>query len=487
MLLEREATLGGNSRISAGLVALAGTPQQRAAGVADDGTQLFDDLRATGGQANDAALVRAYAAGQDALAAWFGRGGIEFTGLERGAGQSVPRAHQTDAGAALERLARDAAAAGVTVRTGARVRRLRLGPEGIALEGDGAPATTARAVVLATGGFAHSDALLDVFAPSQKAALRVGTPGCQGDGLRMGWALGADLRDMGSIKGTFGAHADSRGCDYHALLAFYMGGIVVDRTGRRFVNEEQPYKLLGEACLHRPGAAAFQIFDAGVMARSDPAVPLCDPARQLAAGRVTKAVSWEALATACGIDGAGLVRTVDDYNRGVADGRDAWGRRGLNNGKGALVPLRQPPFYAFPCGTALLATYCGLRIDPAGQVLDVFGAPIAGLFAAGEVAGGFHGTAYMTGATLGPLPRAPVVHLTHRRICVAKPHRAASRFATNVAAGTRLPARLTRKPFSAEPSFQPRAQPALSGEPASQAGGSAPRWHREEGWQAGSR
>ena len=334
MLLEREATLGGNSRISAGLVALAGTPQQRAAGVADDGTQLFDDLRATGGQANDAALARAYAAGQDALAAWFGRSGIEFTGLERGAGQSVPRAHQTDAGAALDRLARDAAAAGVTVRTRARVRRLRLGPEGIALEGDGAPATTARAVVLATGGFAHSDALLDVFAPSQKAALRIGTPGCQGDGLRMGWALGADLRDMGSIKGTFGAHADSRGCDYHALLAFYMGGIVVDRTGRRFVNEEQPYKLLGEACLHRPGAAAFQIFDAGVMARSDPAVPLCDPARQLAAGRVTEAVSWEALATACGIDGAALVRTVDDYNRGVADWRDAWG-------SGAPCPARR--------------------------------------------------------------------------------------------------------------------------------------------------
>jgi fumarate reductase flavoprotein subunit len=34
-------------------------------------------------------------------------------------------------------------------------------------------------------------------------------------------------------------------------------------------------------------------------------------------------------------------------------------------------------------------------------VLDVFGEPIDRLFAAGEVVGGFHGAAYMTGSSLG--------------------------------------------------------------------------------------
>ena len=35
------------------------------------------------------------------------------------------------------------------------------------------------------------------------------------------------------------------------------------------------------------------------------------------------------------------------------------------------------------------------------RVMDVFGQPIAGLLAVGEVVGGFHGGAYMTGTGLG--------------------------------------------------------------------------------------
>ena len=402
LLLEREAAPGGNSRVSAGLVALAGTAQQHAAGIADGAHALFDDLRSPGGHANDPALLRAYAGGQAALADWFARHGVAFTGLERGAGQSVPRAHQMDAGDAMDHLAAAVRAGGVTIRTGTRVRRLRRMPDHLQIDADAASdAEAAHGVVLATGGFALSDALLATFAPAQAAALRVGMPGCQGDGLRMGWALGADMRDMGSIKGTFGAHADSGGPAYHALLTFYMGGVVVNRDGRRFANEERPYKLLGDACLQQPGATAFQLFDGAVMERSDSAVPLYDPGRQLAAGRVRQASSPEELARSCGIDPATLARTVAEYNDSVSAGHDAWGREGLCNGRGALFPLERPPFYAFPCGTALLATYCGLRTDARGQVLDVFGCPIAGLFAAGEVAGGFHGTAYMTGAALG--------------------------------------------------------------------------------------
>lgn len=43
-----------------------------------------------------------------------------------------------------------------------------------------------------------------------------------------------------------------------------------------------------------------------------------------------------------------------------------------------------------PATTAVLATYCGLRIPPETQALDVFGEPVVGLRAAGEITGGFH-------------------------------------------------------------------------------------------------
>lgn len=49
----------------------------------------------------------------------------------------------------------------------------------------------------------------------------------------------------------------------------------------------------------------------------------------------------------------------------------------------------------------VFGTYCGLVIDPQARVLKADGSAIPGLFAAGEVTGGFHGAAYMTGSALG--------------------------------------------------------------------------------------
>ena len=398
LLLEREAEAGGNSRISAGLIAFADTPLQAASGVRDSADLLFRNLRVVGGEANDPALVGAYAEGQAELYRWLTARGISFTALEQGGGQSVARAHQTNARQMMARL--QAAAAGVPLRTGVRVLRLHH-EAGLTLETETGKRIAARSVVLATGGFALSEELLAVFAPGQAGAIRVGAPGSTGDGLRMAWALGAGLRDMGAIKGTFGAHPDSGGARYEALLSFYLGGIVVNCAGQRFVDESISYKLIGDACLHQPGSMGFQVFDQGVMEHSQPGVVLFDLAAALDSGRLLRAETPAALAGLCGMDGDGLIRTMATYNAGVKAGRDALGRTGLCNGTGALVPLDQPPFYAFLSRTALLATYCGLAVTPDGAVLDVFGQPIAGLYAAGEVTGGFHGVAYMTGSALG--------------------------------------------------------------------------------------
>lgn len=54
-----------------------------------------------------------------------------------------------------------------------------------------------------------------------------------------------------------------------------------------------------------------------------------------------------------------------------------------------------------PATAALIGTYCGLRINPKAQVIDVFGEPIKHLYAAGEITGGVHGAAYMTGTAWG--------------------------------------------------------------------------------------
>ena len=94
--------------------------------------------------------------------------------------------------------------------------------------------------------------------------------------------------------------------------------------------------------------------------------------------------------------------TVAQYNSYVEAGYDPdFGRKHLVHQHGKLVRIEQAPFYAYPSTAAVFGTYCGLRVDTELRVLDVFGEPIAGLYAAGEIVGGLHGGAYMTGSALG--------------------------------------------------------------------------------------
>jgi fumarate reductase flavoprotein subunit len=402
LLLESEAAAGGSSRISAGFFAFAGTPLQAAQGIADGPDRLFEDLWSVGGGASDPALLRAYAGGQSALHDWLVSLGVGFTALEQGAGQSVPRAHRTDPAAMMDRLgAAVAATPRIVRRLGQRAASLLREDgrvAGVATgEGERIPAG---GVVLATGGFSLAEDLVARFAPCQEATIRVGGAGSRGDGLRMALPLRPALRDMQYLNGTFGAHPRSGGARYEASLAFYLGAIIVNRAGHRFVDESISYKLIGAECLRQAGAIGFQVFDQDVFERGEAGVPLFDFAADLAAGRLLRAATPEQLAAACGIDPAGLRDTLAAYNAGIAAGR-APGRDGLCNGTGTPPPLRRAPFYAFPSRTALLATYCGLATTADGAVLDTEGQPIPGLYAAGEITGGFHGAAYMTGSALG--------------------------------------------------------------------------------------
>ncbi len=62
---------------------------------------------------------------------------------------------------------------------------------------------------------------------------------------------------------------------------------------------------------------------------------------------------------------------------------------------------RSPPIYAFKSIGVILGTYSGVTVTDKARTLDVHGEPIPGLYAIGEVTGGFHGAAYMTGTAFG--------------------------------------------------------------------------------------
>ena len=209
---------------------------------------------------------------------------------------------------------------------------------------------------------------------------------------------------MVHIKGTFGFHPDTgktpgRDWSKHAV---YRGAIAVNKQAQRYVDESKSYKLLGDAVLAQPDALAFQIFDQGVMDTATDSAPLFRFKEALALGRLLSEPTLEGIARRVGMDAAALTATVERYNGFVRYGPDDdFGRAGLSSGYGKLVELKRGPWYAYPSTSGLIATYCGVTVDADARVRNVFGETIPGLYAAGEMTGGFHGVAYMTGSSLG--------------------------------------------------------------------------------------
>ena len=405
-LLEKLAESGGSSALSGGCLAFAGTDLQAAAGVADSPDLLYRDLVDVGQGVNDPALVRTYTDAQLATYDWLKAAGVRFSPvIETASGQSVPRVHTVDPADMVRTLKAAAQATGlIDYRPGQAAAALQTDSAGrvcgVTLA-DGAALAASKGVILASGGFAKNHELLMHYAPHYAEAVFVAGAGSQGDGLRMGRELGADLRDMEYVKGTFGKHPTDETND-HSLQAAYKGAIAVNQDGQRFVDESISYKLLGDAVMAQPWHTAYQIMDQGIFDTGDDRVRILDFGRRLEEGLFYVADTLDELAGQIEIAPEVLTATVARYNGHVDAGHDPdFGRTNLVHKHGALRRIETGPFYAYPSTAVVFGTYCGLRIDPAARVQRADGSAIPGLYAAGEVTGGFHGAAYMTGSALG--------------------------------------------------------------------------------------
>jgi len=401
-LLEKTDAFGGSTVLSGGFFALAGTPMQRELGIDDEAGILEQDLIEVGEGRNNRALVHAYAEGQKEFWHWLTSHGWEPLDIELSSGQTVARSHRSNTKDFIPKLVAHGTELGVEFLLDAPVTSLVTEAGRVvgirANEGE----IRAAAVVLATGGFSRSEEMLAQYAPQNVRAVRVGGKGSTGDGLRMALEVGARVRDFEFIKGTFGAHPSTTTDQHQFLLDYYLGAIIIDRFGKRFVDESISYKLIGDACLALEDPIAFQVFDQAILDSAPHGVALFDPRPMIDNGKILTSDTLEGLAGRMGVPVPALVRTIARYNEALATGAmDEFGRTGLVNGTGKLVPIQTAPYFAFPSTTALIATYCGLSVDPSARVLTESGEPIPGLWAVGEVVGGFHGAAYMTGSSLG--------------------------------------------------------------------------------------
>jgi tricarballylate dehydrogenase len=302
----------------------------------------------------------------------------------------------------------------ITVRFGAHVTGLRTSERGEVhgVELAGGEQLDASSVVLTSGGFEANPAMRSAYlGPGWDLAMVRGTPYNTGDGIRLAWDVGAQayghFSGCHSVAWDAGANpTGDRELTNQLTRGGYPFGIVVNAAGERFVDEgadfrNYTYAKYGAEILKQPGSRAYQVFDAKVLDLLRP--------EEYAAPGVTRVESTtlDGIAKELGVDEARFTRTVEKFNRAVSAERfnpavkDGKHTEGISPAKSHWAqPLDTPPFVAFPVTCGITFTFGGLRIDPAGAVLDTAGHPVPGLFAAGELVGGLFYFNYPGGSGL---------------------------------------------------------------------------------------
>lgn len=249
--------------------------------------------------------------------------------------------------------------------------------------------TASKGVVLATGGFGSNIEMRKEYNPEMdEKILSTCSPGSTGDGIVMAQKLGADTVDMSYIQ-TYPT------CDITSGTLLYVGdvrlagrSILVNKEGKRFVEELERRDVISKAVTEQTGGVSYMFWDEASMEASG--VKEAHPEeyeRLIKEKHLVKADTIDEAAAFFGIDAEALKKTIADYNQYAADGKDL-----EFNKRGKLVAFGEGPYYIMVSQPSVHHTMGGVVINTNAQVLDKDGKAISGLYAAGEVTGGIHGT-----------------------------------------------------------------------------------------------
>jgi len=391
ILLEKDSSVSPNSWIGGGMLQAAGTRFQRAVGI-DDSPELMaqDIVRKNHGKSDPELTLHLCRRSADVVH-WFADDlgvPIEFAPETVWLGHRRPRmhAHPRRSGAPLlealrARIARlpnvafadHTAGCGLITDAEGVVVGVLAGREGQVRRIGG------RRVVLATGGFGASRDLLARYIPDVVDAPYLGSPSNTGEGIRWGMEVGAAVEHMTGYQGL-GFAVPGTGTRLNPGL-ISAGGIMVNTAAERFDREDQGYSEWAGIVLRQPGGIAIAIWDEHIHRPIEWTNTMVTSQR---AGAIVRCQEIREVARHFGLDEDRLVRTLGEYNRGVAEGRDWLGRE-------LLTHQLAPPFYAAKVTGALAHTQGGLKIDFSGRVLRPDGSVVPNLYAGGGTAAGLSG------------------------------------------------------------------------------------------------
>ena len=406
VLLEKMPQVGGNTLISGGEYAAPENDLQKEEGIEDSKELFADDVKEAGGDPElidvlaEHATEDAYWLRDDIGVEWLDS--LMFFGGHSVKRSLIPAAHSGNE--LIKNYLKKCEELGIEVITEADVKEILTEDNKItgvkAETPDGELTVNAKSVVLATGGFGSNDEMtyendheIDEYVKSTNS------PGATGDGIIMAEALNADTVDMDQIQLYPVCDPETGRLLYVGDTRLVGGALLINKEGKRFVEELGTRREISMAIKAQTDHVGYLLWDeksnevTGTMA-SNPE----EAEEQFEKGNLVKADTIEELAEHFDLDKDQLLETVKTFNENSKKEEDPeFNLRMLG------WTIEEGPYYMLKAAPAVHHTMGGLKINTDAQVIDKDGNPIEGLYAAGEVTGGIHGSNRLGSAAIADI------------------------------------------------------------------------------------
>ncbi len=256
-------------------------------------------------------------------------------------------------------------------------------------------------VVLATGGFGANVEMREQYNtlwPSLREVKTTNHTGATGDGIIMAEEINASVTGMENIQ-LLPMGDPQTGSLSGNIEQGVQNRIFVNKEGNRFVDEGARRDVMTKALMEQTDAYMWVIVDKHSYPTGDTVNNFNESIDDLvSAGRAFKADTLEELAAQIGVDPSNLSASVESFNQAVeGKSADPFGRTLF------AEKIDTPPYYAGARVPTVHHTMGGVVITENAQVVDVNGVIIKGLYAAGEVTGGIHGSNRLGGNALADI------------------------------------------------------------------------------------
>jgi urocanate reductase len=410
IVLEKMPVIGGNTIISGGFLNAADPKRQPRQNIKDSPDLHFNQTLAAGDYRADPEKVKILAEQAPDAVLWLESLGMQYKdNVFQVYGALHPRSHDpVDAKGTgyIKTLKAAADKRNVKIFTDTKVDEIIreeqfkgrvLGVKATDQSGKPLYVKATKAVVLASGGFGANKEMRGLHDPRMRELTTTNQPGATGDGILMAMDVGAYPIGMDFIQCNPGPPPGRKlRITLHLDVA---GFIIVDKQGKRFVAEDERRDVIRDAVLNTPEKFGFTVVDDTVFQSYDQ-ITKDTAVKGLETGDAWKADTLEELAKKMGVPADTFAATVSKYNGYVDKKADPdFGKKPHNLTK----KIAKGPFWACYAGMSVHHTMGGININTKAQVLDHERKVIPGLYAAGEVTGGIHGTNRVGGNALADI------------------------------------------------------------------------------------